>query len=115
MSGSDFRRVVAYRLSAALADDLHALVGPWPSFDRWSTGLQLVRAADSVGANIAEGLGRWHGPDRRRFLIIARGSLYEVEHWLLRAQARGLTNDIFEGRLAEIARTLHGLIQATRA
>jgi four helix bundle protein len=115
MPGSDFRRLAAYRLSAALADELHSLVVTWPSFDRWTVGQQLVRAADSVGANLAEALGRWHGPDRRRLLIIARGSLYELEHWLLRAQARGLTNDVFEGRIEEVARTLSGLIRATRA
>jgi four helix bundle protein len=115
MSGSDFRRLAAYRLSAALADDLHASVGTWPAFDRWTVGQQMVRAADSVGANLAEALGRWHGPDRRRLLIISRGSLYELEHWLLRAQARGLTNDLQEGRVEEIARTLQGLIRATRA
>jgi four helix bundle protein len=67
-----------------------------------------------VGANIAEGLGRWHKPDRRRLLMIARGSLYELEHWLMRAHARGLTNDIFEGRVNEAARTLNGLIKSTR-
>ncbi|MEA2391921.1 MAG: hypothetical protein QOK31_2030 [Solirubrobacteraceae bacterium] len=114
MSGSDFRQLAAYRLAATLADDLHRATTAWQSFDRWSVGLQLVRAADSVGANIAEGAGRWHPADRRRLYMIARGSLYEVEHWLLRAQARALTNDIFEGRANEVGRTLNGLIKSTR-
>ena len=69
----------------------------------------MVRAADSVGANIAEAAGRWHTPDRRRLLIVARGSLYETEHWLTRAQARGL--ELPDTDLQELARTLHGLIR----
>ena len=78
-------------------------------------GLQFVRAADSIGANIAEAMGRWHIPDQRRFLFIARASLYEAEHWLLRAQARDLINTTsLEAEFEEVARTLNGLIKRRR-
>ena len=72
--------------------------------------MQLVRAADSVAANIAEATGRWHEADKRRLLIIARGSLYETEHWLVRATARELITESYDGRLGDIARMLSGLI-----
>jgi four helix bundle protein len=62
--------------------------------------------------NIAEAVGRWHTPDRRRLLIIARGSLLESEHWLLQAEARGLIPEGVNERIDEIARTLNGLIKA---
>jgi four helix bundle protein len=100
-----------YRLSIALADELYAAVSTWPSFDRWSIGLQLVRAVDSVGANTAEASGRWHEADKRRLLIIARGSLYETEHWVLRAQERNLLPARSDERLEELLRTLNGLIK----
>jgi four helix bundle protein len=108
---SDFRQLAAYRLAVEVADSMHSVASRWDSFDRWSLGVQLVRAADSIGANIAEGMGRWHGPDRRRFLFIARGSLYETEHWMLRAEKRGLLEPGTNDRLGEVARALNGLIR----
>ena len=108
---SPFRDLGAYRLAAALGAELHETVGRWSSFERWSVGLQLVRAADSVGANIAEATGRWHPPDKRRLLVIARASLYETEHWLLCAEARGLVPQGTSGRVDEPMRALNGLIK----
>ena len=64
-----------------------------------------------VGANIAEADGRWHVRDMRRVLLIARGSLYETEHWLSRAADSGLSCPLWEPRLSELARLLNGMIK----
>ncbi len=69
-----------------------------------------MRAADSVSANIAEAGGRWTVKDKRHFLRIARGSLAETEHWVDCARGRGLIDVDMDGRTAEIARMLNGLI-----
>ena len=45
-------------------------------------GNQLMRAAASVAANIAEGYGRFSPGAFRNHLSIARGSLFETESWL---------------------------------
>jgi four helix bundle protein len=81
-----------YWRASALADQLWAAVGAWPS--------------------IAEGAGRYGAPDHRRFLFIARGSACELEHWIERAEARKLT--IPEGATEEamqVSRMLNGLIR----
>jgi four helix bundle protein len=85
-----FRDLDVYRRSVSLATHLRGVIGEWASVDIWTCGVQLVRAADSIGANIAEAHGRDTRPDRRRQLYVARGSAFEPEHWLLTAAARGL-------------------------
>jgi four helix bundle protein len=109
--GSDFRRLRAYELASTLARDLHIAVTCWDKFDRWSLGIQLMRAADSIGANIAEATGRWHLADQRRVLYFARGSLYETEHWVAVAKERGLLKSDADSEIPELARTLNGLIR----
>jgi four helix bundle protein len=107
---SDFRDLVAYQRAIEIAAGLYGKVA-WPSFDRWTIGVQMIRAADSVGANIAESTGRWHRPDERRLLLIARGSLHELEHWILCAEGRGLVEQGAAQQLDEVARALNGLIK----
>ena len=79
-----------YAMSEELADLVWNVASRWDSFPRSTIGHQIVRAADSVGANIAEGYGRAAPVDHKRFIRIARGSLYETRHFLRRADKRGL-------------------------
>jgi four helix bundle protein len=112
VANSRFKDLIAYRLAREVADEACARTREWDSFDRWSTGIQLVRAADSIGANIAEAFGRDSTPDTRWLPLIARGSLFETEHWLDVAADRGLFDrGSFDARIQELARTLNGLIR----
>ena len=70
-----FERLQVYQLSEQLADAVWDMAQAWDSFAKDTVGKQLVKAADSVGANIAEGYGRGTGADNRRFVRTARGSL----------------------------------------
>jgi len=90
MARTNFENLAVYRLAEKLADDVWMIVVEWPVLARDTVGKQLIRAADSVGANIAEGDGRGSYQDNRRFSRIARGSLNETKHWLRRAFKRGL-------------------------
>jgi four helix bundle protein len=90
MARTNFESLRVYQLSEQLADLIWEIVLEWNALARDTVGKQLVRAADSVGANIAEGTGRGTYIDNRRFVRIARGSLNETKHWLRRAFKRGL-------------------------
>jgi four helix bundle protein len=115
MTGSRFRELVAYQRARTLADAVRTQVLEWDAFDRWSLGIQLVRAVDSIAANIAEAYGRWSPADQRRILHIARGSLLEAEHWITCADERRLMDSSkLTPLVEEAARTLNGLIKSIR-
>jgi len=85
MARTNFEKLRVYQLSETLADEVWDIVLNWRPFARQTVGRQLVRSADSIGPNIAEGVGRGSYQDNRRFVRTARGSLNETRHWLRRA------------------------------
>ena len=90
MAVTAFKKLHVYRLAEDMADRIWDLVVEWDRFAKDTVGKQMVRAADSIGANIAEGVGRGTYQDNRRFIRVARGSLNETMHWLRRAYRRNL-------------------------
>ena len=93
MARSNFENLRVYHLAEQLADRIWNMVTAWEYFAKDTVGKQIVRAADSIGANIAEGDGRGSYQDHRRFVRMARGSLNETRHWLRGAYQRGLLTD----------------------
>ncbi len=88
-----FEKLDVYKLAEKLSDEIWTVVTGWGYFSRDTVGRQLLRAAYSIGANIAEGTGRGSFVDNRRFIRNARGSLNETRHWLRRAHRRGLLGE----------------------
>jgi four helix bundle protein len=87
---ANFENLRVYQIAEIIADQIWEIVMNWDSFAKRTVGMQLVRAADSVGANIAEGDGRGTYADHRRFVRTARGSVNETKHFLRRAFRRRL-------------------------
>ena len=56
-------------------------------------GQQYVKSTDSVGANIAEGYGRFHYLDKIKFYYNARASLFETIHWAEVLKERNLIDE----------------------
>jgi four helix bundle protein len=85
-----FEELRVYRAAEELSDEIWNIVCKWDQFAKDTLGKQVVRSADSIGANIAEGEGRGRYQDNRRFIKTGRGSLQETQHWLRRAFKRNL-------------------------
>lgn len=90
MARSNFQSLRVYELAETLSDAVCEIAFAWPNFHRDTIGKQIVRSADSVGANIAEGHGQGTYAANKRHVRIARGSLNETQHWLRRAFNRKL-------------------------
>jgi four helix bundle protein len=90
MGRPSFETLHVYQLAEKLSDEVWDIVIRWGLFARDTIGKQLVRSADSIGSNIAEGCGRGSYADNKRHIHIARGSLYETICGLRRAATRKL-------------------------
>ncbi|MGB7920353.1 MAG: four helix bundle protein [Desulfobacterales bacterium] len=97
-----FEDLRVFRLAETLADEIWDIITNWNYFEKDTIGKQLVKAADSIGANIAEGTGRGTPADNRKFIRIARGSLNETKYWIGQAHKRQLITDDSLSILQEI-------------
>ncbi len=112
MERTNFEKLQVYQLSEKIADNIWNIVINWNHFARDTIGKQLVRAADSIGANIAEGSGRGSLVDNRRFIRVARGSLYETLHWLRRSYMRKLLSQSEVKKLRSLVQELSPKLNA---
>jgi len=112
MAKSDFENLKVYQMSENLADEIWDVVLGWDRF-AWDTVRgQIVRAADSIGANIAEGSGMGSFQDNRRFIRIARGSLKETQHFLRRAYKRKLLDEHQVNKIKPLVDNLAPMLNA---
>jgi four helix bundle protein len=115
---TSFEDLKVLQAAETIADDTWKLVVLWEAFARETVSAQLVRAVDSIGANIAESFGRFHYGEKLQFLYYARGSLFETKYWVNRALVRKLTApehaEEFSTRLAVLARQLNAFASSLR-
>ncbi len=114
-----FEELRVLRDTEAVVDGIWKEVSRWDSFAREVVGGQLARAADSIGANIAEAFGRFHFGEKLQFLYYARGSLFETKYWLNRVLARNLMPSdqvrAYTARLSDLARELNSFAASIKA
>jgi len=112
MARTNFEKLRVYQLSEKLADHIWQVVQGWNNFARDTVGKQVVRSADSIGANLSEGVGRGRYLDNKRFVRMARGSLNETQHWLRRAYKRNLLTKVQVDKLKPIISELGPCLNA---
>jgi four helix bundle protein len=69
-----------------LCTEIYKITNQFPTKETYGVSDQLRRASSSIGANIAEGFGRYHYKEKIKFYYNARGSLCEVENFLFLAK-----------------------------
>ena len=79
-------RLPAYRYSLYLGDQLQAAAEQMRRVNTRRTVDQLLDAAQSISANIAEGYGRTSGPERAKFFEYAHSSARETREWLFKVR-----------------------------
>ncbi len=96
-----------YKLAMEVGEYAWNVVYTWDNFAKNTVGMQLVRAADSIAANISEGYGRFTYKDRKNFCYISRGSMFETRTFILKAKNRKLVDETTYNKIYQILADLH--------
>ena len=113
---TSYKKLDAWKKAMLLIKEIYAVTKSYPKEELFALTSQIKRAAISIAANIAEGVGRNYKKDTIQFLHIARGSLYEVETLLnIAVMVEIITKEpfhLFETIIDEEIRILNGLIKS---
>ena len=112
--GWDLKNLVAWQVAMDLAEAVYRATRAFPEDERFGLRMQVRRAAVSVASNIAEGHGRTSKKDYSRFVMIARGSLKEVETQLILCQRLEFLTDIDLNPLLELSSRANRLLTGLR-
>jgi four helix bundle protein len=114
----NLNKITPYKLAYNLSSYVWGLIIKWDYFNQRTVGIQLVRAMDSISANIAEGFGRYHKKDKINFYHYSLASTYEALDWLLKAKTRKLLNqkqyDLIFNQLINLPKEINSLIYFTQ-
>ena len=105
-----------YQISMELGQRIWTVVSDWNYFEKDTIGKQMVRAMDSVAANLSEGYGRFHYREARQFGYYARGSLFEARTWLKKSIDRKLIEqsefDLIFGEMEQLGIKINNFIRS---
>src|SRR5436190_18346641 len=108
-----YRDLRVWQRGTDLIESLYRATAAVPVTERYGLVAQLRRAGISVASNIAEGHTRSRA-DYRRFLVIAAGSLTEIECQLLISVRLGFIEGSSADALLERCRELGRMLSALR-
>jgi len=92
---ASFTELEVWKQSRKIRNWVRVIVKTFPKEETYRLTDQLIRAARSIGNNIAEGHGRFHYQDNIRFCIMARGSLSEtLDHLIIAHDENIISKDV---------------------
>jgi four helix bundle protein len=111
-----YRDLIVWKKSMSLVLEVYRSTNAFPKTEIYGLASQLRRAVVSIPSNIAEGQARLTTAEFKQSLGHARGSLMEVETYILLAQELSyMESDQSEGllgRTAEVGKILNGLLNS---
>jgi len=114
----NYKELDVWRKAVSLAIEIYKATSRFPEMEKFGLTAQIRRAASSVPANIAEGWGRGTTKEYIQFLLVARGSLMELEtHAIIGQRLRYLSQEqltAVQEQIEEVGKMLNGLIRSLR-
>ncbi len=83
-----------YQMGMEIGDQAWSIVQKWNYFAKDAVGKQLIKAADSIAANISEGYGRYYYKENRQFCYYSRGAAFETLTWITKEKNRKLISEL---------------------
>jgi four helix bundle protein len=108
--------LLAWQQGIVLVKAVYRLTQRFPQSELYALTSQMRRAAVSVPSNIAEGMGRNSTKELLQFLMIARGSLSELDTYMVLAKELEYSKDTddIETTIDRLFGLIGGLINAHR-
>jgi four helix bundle protein len=113
----DFKDLDVWKLARNVRVLIYGLLKKLPAEERFARNSQLRSAVQLIGANIAEGFGRYSYQENIQFCRQARGSAYEVRDHLVTALDASFISrtegEEADGLAQRVIQTLNGYIRST--
>jgi four helix bundle protein len=114
-----FEDLEIWRLSHSLVLEIYKIIKSFPKTENYILTKQIIRSAQSIPANIAEGMGRFSKKEFTRFLVIARGSVEETKYHLILAKDLGYidtnTFENFKNNYTLLGKKINSLISSIKS
>ena len=114
----NYEELEVWHKAHALTVQLYRETESFPRAEMFGLTSQIRRAAGSIGANLAEGCGRWNEVELARYVQIAMGSASELQNHLRLARDLGFLSESNYGQstkdLTSVRQMLTALLQTLR-
>ena len=110
----DYKDLKVWQKSMDLTIEVYSLIKHLPKEELFALSDQMRRSVVSIPSNIAEGEGRNSDKDLIKFLLIARGSLWELSTQMEICERLGYLEPaqtaVATGLITEISKMLNALL-----
>jgi len=112
-----FQNLIAWQKAHQIIIELYKITKIFPKEEKFVLVPQILRAAISIAANLAEGTKRKSAKDRNHFFNMAETSLEEVKYYIILSVdlnyiSNTEMNDLFN-LSHEVGRLINGLIRSS--